>query len=74
MDREAWQATAHGVARVGHDLETITKKAAVNSDSEVWISGNWVDADDMNQDKNCKGRHGFGKEIVHILFPLFPRW
>ena len=22
MDREAWQATAHGVARVGHDLET----------------------------------------------------
>ena len=22
MDREAWQATVHGVARVGHDLAT----------------------------------------------------
>ena len=22
MDREAWQATAHGVARVGHNLAT----------------------------------------------------
>ena len=22
MDREAWQATVHGVARVGHDLVT----------------------------------------------------
>ena len=22
MDRGAWQATVHGVARVGHDLET----------------------------------------------------
>ena len=22
MDRRAWQATAHGVARVGHDLAT----------------------------------------------------
>ena len=22
MDREAWQAIAHGVARVGHDLAT----------------------------------------------------
>ena len=24
MDREAWQATAHGVARVGHDLAIIS--------------------------------------------------
>ena len=23
MDREAWQATVHGAARVGHDLVTI---------------------------------------------------
>ena len=22
MDRGAWQATVHGVARIGHDLET----------------------------------------------------
>ena len=22
MDREAWQATVHGIARVGHDLAT----------------------------------------------------
>ena len=35
MDRGAWQATAHGVARVGHDLATITKKGAMNGDSEV---------------------------------------
>jgi len=24
MDRRAWQATVHGVAKVGHDLETKT--------------------------------------------------
>lgn len=33
-----------------------------------------MDADDMNQGKNRKGRRGFGKEIVYILFPLLPRW
>ena len=26
MDRGAWQATVHGVARVGHDLETKSPK------------------------------------------------
>ena len=26
MDRGAWQATVHGVARVGHDLATKEKK------------------------------------------------
>ena len=26
MDREAWQATVHGVARVGHDLATKEKE------------------------------------------------
>ena len=26
MDRGAWQATVHGVARVGHDLATKTTK------------------------------------------------
>ena len=28
MDREAWQATVHGIARVGHDLAT--KPPALN--------------------------------------------
>ena len=70
-DRGAWEATAHAVARVGHDLATTTGKGEVNGDSEVWISDNWVDADNMNQDKNCKGRRGFGKEIVYILFHCF---
>ena len=68
------EATAHAIARVGHDLATTTRNGEVNGDSEVWISDDWVDADNINQDKNCKGRRGFGKEIVYILFPLLPRW
>ena len=31
MDRGAWQATVHGVARVGHDLETETPPCQLGS-------------------------------------------
>lgn len=46
----------------------------MDGDSEIWISGDWLDADDMNQDKNCKWRSGFGQKIVYIPFPQLPRW
>lgn len=46
-----------------------------DGDFEVQISGDWVDADDMNQDKNCKGRNRFGqKPIYRSHFSLLPRW
>ena len=41
MDREAWQATVHGLARVGHDLVTklpgskIKKKKLENNSSNL---------------------------------------
>lgn len=46
----------------------------MDGDSEIWISGDWLDADDMNQDRNCKGRSGFGQKILYIPFPQLPRW
>lgn len=45
----------------------------MDGDSEVWISGYWVDADDMNRDKNYK-RSGFGQKILYIPFLLLPGW
>ena len=37
MDREAWQATVHGVARVRHDLATKTNKENTKSNSHSVI-------------------------------------
>lgn len=43
--------------------------------SEAQISGNWVDADDMNWDKNCKERNRFGQKTLYTShFSLLPRW
>ena len=35
MDREAWQAIAHGIARVGHDLVTKKEEKWVTKDEVV---------------------------------------
>ena len=40
MDREAWQATVHGVARVGHDLATKPPpgfQSVIASDSNIQL-------------------------------------
>ena len=38
MDRGAWQATVHGVARVGYDLVTKPPKEERNASSSLKIS------------------------------------
>ena len=38
MDRGAWQATVHGVARVGHDLATNPPKATDSVLSHTLLS------------------------------------
>ena len=38
MDRRAWQATVHGVARVGHDLAT---KPSPPPPPVPWIASRW---------------------------------
>ena len=39
MDRGAWQATAHGVARIGHDLETKPPNSEAKLPPNKWGVG-----------------------------------
>ena len=41
MDRGAWQATIHGVARVGHNLAT-KRKRKKKKDRQTWIYSSMI--------------------------------